>query len=97
MAKNLLMLHFVLLICLNVFTYGQISSTKSPCYNPLGNILEDYIQREISRRIREANAEVFERIRTVEERLARGIIYKINFLFLLTLVDLKADSILDGI
>ena len=68
----LLMLHFVLLICLNVFTYGQISSTKSPCYNPL-NILEDYIQREISRRIREANAEVFERMRTVEERLARGI------------------------
>ena len=69
----LLMLGFALLICLNVFTYGQISSTQSPCYNPLGNILEDYIQREISRRIREANAEVFERIRTVEERLARGI------------------------
>ena len=69
----LLMLGFALLICLNVFTYGQISSTKSPCQNPLGNILEDYIQREISRRIREANAEVFERMRTVEERLARGI------------------------
>ena len=65
----------MLLICLNVFTYGQISSTESPGYNPLGNILEDYIQREISRRIREANAEVFERMRTVEERLhvARGI------------------------
>ena len=76
---DFLMLHFVILICLNVLTYGQISSTKSPGYNPLGNILEDYIQREISKRIREANAEVFERIRTVEERLARGIIYKINF------------------
>ena len=69
----LLMLGFALLICLNVFTYGQISSTKSPCYNPLGNILEDYVQREISRRIREANAEVLERMRTVEERLARGL------------------------
>ena len=41
-----------------VLTTGQQTSVTDPPFSPLGHVLEDYIQREITRRLREVNVDL---------------------------------------
>ena len=50
--------YFVLLLNLWVLTTGQQTSVTDPPFSPLGRVLEDYIQREITRRLRETNVDL---------------------------------------
>ena len=50
--------YFVLLLNLWVLTTGQHTSVTDPTLSPLGRVLEDYIQREITKRLREANVDM---------------------------------------
>ena len=50
--------YFVLLLNLWVLTTGQQTSVTDPPFSPLGRVLEDYIQREITRRLREVNVDL---------------------------------------
>ena len=48
----------VLLLNLWVLTTGQQTPVTDPPFSPLGRVLEDYIQREITRRLREVNVDL---------------------------------------
>ena len=66
-------LDFVLLWNLWVLTTGQKTSVTDPPFSPLGRVLEDYIQREITKRLREANVDLIkdEVSRKVEQEVER--------------------------
>ena len=70
---TLLDIYFVLLLNLWVVTTGQQTSVTDPPVSPLGRVLEDYIQREITKRLREANVDQIkdEVSRKVEQEVER--------------------------
>ena len=59
--------HFVLLFNLWVLATGQQTSVTDPPFNPLGRVLEDYIEREITKRLREANVDM------IKEEVSRKV------------------------
>ena len=65
--------HLVLLFNLWFLTTGQQTYVTDPPFSPLGRVLEDYIQREITRRLREANVDLIkdEVSRKVEQEVER--------------------------
>ena len=65
--------HLVLLFNLWFLTTGQQTSITDPPFSPLGRVLEDYIQREITKRLREANVDLIkdEVSRKVEQQVER--------------------------
>ena len=65
--------HLVLLFNLWFLTTGQQTSVTDSPFSPLGRVLEDYIQREITRRLREANVDLIkdEVSRKVEQEVER--------------------------
>ena len=71
--QTLLDIYFVLLLNLWVVTTGQQTSVTDPPVSPLGRVLEDYIQREITKRLREANVDMIkdEVSRMVEQEVER--------------------------
>ena len=59
--------HFVLLFNLWVLTTGQQASVTDAPFSPLGRVLEDYIEKEITKRLREANVDL------IKEEVSRKV------------------------